>query len=67
MADREAPRIMLDPSADNTDVYASTALSNQGGGQDEVSGFFASSLVNTEPVGGSQAPTSSPVLAAQLT
>ena len=24
-ADREAPRIMLDPSADNTDVYAFTA------------------------------------------
>ena len=25
VADREAPRIMLDPSADNTDVYAFSA------------------------------------------
>jgi Domain of unknown function (DUF4331) len=25
LADREAPRIMLDPSADNTDVYAFSA------------------------------------------
>jgi hypothetical protein len=30
LSDREAPRIMLDPSADNTDVYAFTAPDAQG-------------------------------------
>lgn len=69
---REPPRIMLDPSADNTDIYTYSAPDAPGRfmlatrAEVDVSGD-KSVLVSTEPDGGSPMPTSNPVLAASMT
>ena len=63
---RESPRILKDPTADNTDVYAFTAPDAPGsfGGLASVTLHDGDQiLVTAEPDGSSPAPTSNPSLA----